>query len=236
MIEDRWVDSAGVHLHYLAAGGSAATPLVYVPGALGSAEQFLPEMKRLAPRRCLAISKRGLGKSSAPPSGYGLADRVNDLIAVLQAADVGSACIMAFSMGVPVAIRLAALRPDLVAGLILLDYAPRHRKIAETWFGLAMPHALESGVSEHVVRAMIDESEEIDLAPDLTSVRVPVLVVVGGMSHHVPEPERNRYREAVPHLQLVVFEDSGHEVFKPDYEKFMRLVEEFLVSVDTGTA
>lgn len=152
MIEDGWARSAGGKLHYLSSGDSASTPLVYVPGGLGSASQFEDEMIRLHPRRCVAVSPRGMGKSAAPANGYGLDDRVADLAAVLESAKLGPACVMAFSMGVPPAIRLAARRPDLVRGL--------------------------------------------------------------------------------PHLRLELFEDAGHEVFRPDYERFMRTIEAFLTELD----
>ena len=59
---------------------------------------------------------------------------------------------------------------------------------------------------------------------------VPTVVV--GKSPSVSADDLERYRDALPHLRIEAFEDAGHEVFRPDYERFMRLIEGFLVELD----
>ncbi len=183
MIDDRWGTREGVGLHCLVQQGSAdRVPLVYVPGSLGRAEEFRAEMGRLAPRATLAVDKRGVVEGeSAPEVGYAFEDRVADLEAVVADAALGPACVMAFSLGVPVAIRYAARHPGLVRGLILLDHPARYPARDGAWLERAIPFARERGI---------------------------------------------------PELRLEVFEDAGHEVFRPDYERFMRVIEGFLQDLD----
>lgn len=237
MIQDAWVEAAGEQLHYLMSGEPrtarpGVTPLVYLPGSLGSAEQFKAEMERLAPRPCISVSVRGAGRSAKPTEGYGLDDRVQDLVRVMDHAGLGPACLMAFSLGVPVAIRAAAKRPELVSALVLLDYPMRYPKMTDKWAASAEAFAEQAGVPRHVLEGVAAESRETDLAEEFATIEVPTLVVLGGQSSAVTQDQRARYSVTAPHARVVVFEDSGHELWQPDYERFMRLIETFLEGLD----
>lgn len=234
MIEDRWGKRGEVELHYLVQRGTAdLVPLVYVPGSLGKAEEFRAEMERLARRATLAVDKRGVFEGEdAPQHGYAFEDRVTDLEAVLADAGLGPACLMAFSLGVPVALGYAARHPDDVRGLILLDYPARYPTHDDAWLERALPFARDRGIPERVVRAIHRDSSPVELWGAVGALRCPVLLVVGGKSPGVSAEERERYRDALPDLRIEVFEDAGHEVFRPDYERFMRLIERFLAELD----
>jgi len=234
MIEDRWGNRDGVQLRYLVHGGATdRVPLVYVPGSLGRAEEFRAEMERLAPRATLAVDKRGVVEGEdAPEVGYAFEDRVADLQVVLAGAGLGPACVMAFSLGVPVALGYAARHPDDVRGLILLDYPARYPAHDGAWLERALPFARDRGIPERVVRAIYRDSSPVELWGEVGALRCPVLLVVGGKSPSVSADDLERYRDTLPNLRIEVFEDAGHEVFRPDYERFMRLVEGFLVELD----
>ncbi|MEJ2863646.1 alpha/beta fold hydrolase [Actinomycetospora flava] len=106
-------------------GGSSppgAPPFLLVHGWLGSHRTWA----HLAPRwreqrRVLAVDLRGHGASSAPPSGYALPDLAGDLAALLDAEGLRGAVVVAHSLGCSVTSRLAVQRPDLVAGMVLVD-------------------------------------------------------------------------------------------------------------------
>lgn len=229
MITEAYTERGPVRLHYLLQrGDESLTPLVYVPGSLGNAEDFRTEMLRLAPRTTVAISPRGLGGSSAPEHGYSLDDRVQDSEAVLDELRLPPACVMAFSAGVPVALAFAVRRPDRVKSLILLDYPARSRRLTQQWADQARPFAAERGVPEHVVKAMIADSADVELWEGIRGIACPALLVIGGKSNYVTDEDLRRYREALPRLEVEHFEESGHEVFRPDYERFMRVIEGYL--------
>jgi lipase len=70
----------------------------------------------------LAPDLRGRGRSAGLPGPYGMAGHAEDLAAVLDALAPGLPAVVAgHSMGGFVAVTLAARRPELVGGLVLVD-------------------------------------------------------------------------------------------------------------------
>lgn len=234
MIEDRWGDRDGVQLHYLAQRGrSGLLPLVYVPGSLGKAEEFRAEMERLAPRGTVAVDERGVFEGEAArEEGYAFEDRVADLEAVVADAALGPVCVMAFSLGVPVALGYAVRHPAQMRGLILLDYPARYPAPDDAWLERALPFARERGIPERVVRAIHRDAVPVELWSELGALRCPVLLMLGGLSPSVSAEDLKRYRDALPDLRVEVFEEAGHEVFRPDHERFMGVIEGFLAELD----
>ncbi|MBO2534083.1 MAG: hypothetical protein CW342_14635 [Thermoactinomycetaceae bacterium] len=234
MIRDEWAVREGVRIHYLEGGEREAAdriPLMYIPGALGSAENFRSEMEKLAPRRTLAVSWRGTGKSDAPETGYSLEDQVKDAEAVMEKALKGRFYLMAYSMGVPRAIELAARHPRRVAGLILIDYPARYPAIPETWVERVL--SSYQNVPERVVRAIQRESREVLLWDRLRDIRRPVLVLRGGGEGSLlKEADAALFRERLSRVEIAVLPKAGHDVWNPDYDRFFRTVVSFLEERD----
>ena len=226
-----WAHNQGVKLHYLTAGDDPAlTPLLYVPGALGSAETFAGEMKRLSPRRTFALSVRGHGRSDAPEAGYRFENLVGDVATVAELVP-SPFCLMAFSRGAPLALSYATGHPHRMAGLILLDYSARYRKIPEAW--IAQATAFSPQTPKHAVVGLQRESENVSLWETLGVLRCPVLIMRGGLEDsRLTQKDTERYRQELPHADIVTFEDAGHALWEPDYERFMRHIEAFLLRLD----
>ncbi len=97
IVED-WVNNQGIRLHYIDSSLDAAPallPLVYVHGAYGTTEGFLPEMEALSPRRCVAVNLRGRGKSDAPEAGYSFPHHISDIEALVDHLGLARFCLMA---------------------------------------------------------------------------------------------------------------------------------------------
>jgi pimeloyl-ACP methyl ester carboxylesterase len=121
-IRESAVKNKDVRIHYLVKDSeSNLTPLVYIPGMLGSAEVFVSEMESLSPRKCISISLRGRGKSDVPSTGYSLIDHVSDIESVVNDCNLNKFVLMAYSMGVPYAIEFVAKNSSLIEGLIILE-------------------------------------------------------------------------------------------------------------------
>ncbi|MFB6175995.1 MAG: alpha/beta fold hydrolase, partial [Halobaculum sp.] len=69
---------------------------------------------------------RGHGRSEAPGHGYGIDDRVADLVGVLDALDVDDPMLLGHSMGGSTVAATAARYPDQPRGIILEDPAGMH--------------------------------------------------------------------------------------------------------------
>ena len=77
-------------------------------------------MTRLAgPGRLVRYDRRGVGLSDPGPGAYTIADEVDDVVAVMDAAGVERAAVVSWIGGGPVACLLAALHPERVGWLIL---------------------------------------------------------------------------------------------------------------------
>lgn len=79
-------------------------------------------------------------------------------------------------------------------------------------------------------RAILPTFAGYDLRPRLAELRMPALVIVGEHDWITPPPQARELAAALPNAQLEVFENSGHYPFLEEPERFMALVEAFLVA------
>ena len=92
-----WGENGGVHIEAIewspeAEPSAQGVPLVFVPGGTGNARSGA--VHRVAgagrlgarPRRVLGVSRRGMGLSDAPPSGFAPVDFAGDVRAAVDAA------------------------------------------------------------------------------------------------------------------------------------------------------
>jgi pimeloyl-ACP methyl ester carboxylesterase len=71
--------------------------------------------------RLIAYDLRGRGESDKPETGYSLAHHGDDLLALLDHFGLRKAVLLGHSLGAGIALRFAALHPERVAKLILVD-------------------------------------------------------------------------------------------------------------------
>jgi 3-oxoadipate enol-lactonase len=95
----------------------------------------IPALSRT--HRVVVYDARGVGRSSATPPPYRMADLVSDALALLDALEIEQAHLLGLSMGGLVAQRLAVDHPARVRGLILAATAarlpPRARHVIDLW-------------------------------------------------------------------------------------------------------
>jgi non-heme chloroperoxidase len=111
----------GARLEYLDWGGSGP-PLVFLAG-LGSTahifEDLAPEFR--SNHRCLALTRRGFGRSEQTAGGYELDSLAHDIFAFASQLGLRDITLVGHSYGGTEAIRAAQLFPQLVRRVILLD-------------------------------------------------------------------------------------------------------------------
>jgi len=130
----------GVRLHVVAMGEGAPT-LVFVHGLLldNHSSFYMTIAPAIAKSsRVLLYDLRGHGRSEQPPSGYAIADMVDDLRGIVDVLNGGErVVVVGHSFGGHVALRFALRYPERTAALILLE---AHSGIAE--FGAQMAQTL----------------------------------------------------------------------------------------------
>jgi pimeloyl-ACP methyl ester carboxylesterase len=98
----------------------SGSPVLAVHGITSSSRSW-PFVAAELDRPVVAPDLRGRGRSSLLPGPYGLAAHADDCVAVLEAVATEPVVVVGHSMGGFVATVLAARRPDLVRGLVLVD-------------------------------------------------------------------------------------------------------------------
>jgi pimeloyl-ACP methyl ester carboxylesterase len=100
--------------------GNGTPAIVLLHGLFANRTYYQAQVRHLCRRhRVLSIDLRGHGESAVPEAGYSLDILADDVIRVCDQAGVSRAVLCGHSF--PVALRVALRRPDLAAGLVLLD-------------------------------------------------------------------------------------------------------------------
>jgi pimeloyl-ACP methyl ester carboxylesterase len=103
--------------------GTGAPAVLLIHGGFGNRTYFAHQMAHLARRRrVIALDLRGHGESDAP-AAVSVEDFAADVIAVAADAGVESAVLCGHSIAGYVALMIAAARPELVRGIVMLDAA-----------------------------------------------------------------------------------------------------------------
>jgi pimeloyl-ACP methyl ester carboxylesterase len=120
----------GERIHYLDWGGpvAAAEAIMLVHGVAQTSWSWAPVARRLRVAcRTIAVDLRGHGLSDAPRSGYDLESLAWDVLTVLTATGQGieakgpPAIVAGHGLGAMVAVTMASLTPESVAGVALAD-------------------------------------------------------------------------------------------------------------------
>jgi pimeloyl-ACP methyl ester carboxylesterase len=111
---------SGLRIAY-EASGTGAPAVLFIHGAFGDRTYFAPQVTHLVPgRRVVTLDLRGHGESDSPET-VAIADFAADVIGVADQVCLERAVLCGHSMGGPVALAVAAARPELVGGIVMLD-------------------------------------------------------------------------------------------------------------------
>jgi 3-oxoadipate enol-lactonase len=116
----------GITLHTRREGEGGAVPLVLVHALGTDLRLWARLLGYLGDRfRTIRYDQRGHGLSGIGQPPYTMEQLAHDLAALMDQLDTGPALVCGVSIGGQVALGLAAARPDLVRGLVLMDTAAR---------------------------------------------------------------------------------------------------------------
>jgi pimeloyl-ACP methyl ester carboxylesterase len=112
------------------------------------------------------------------------------------------------SWGAAIGLWLAALRPDRVRALVLLEGGWFNRRDLPPGRPPADPHHAEA------LRRLF-ESSSADAWPHLAHAALPVLAVAGMRNdRRLREPLLAAFQAAVPQAAIAVFPDAGHDLLR----------------------
>ena len=162
---------------------STSAPGLLLHHGLASSQRIwdlmLPRLTRRF--RVVTYDARGHGLSAKPSSGYGFDSIVADARAVIRAVPLRRPIVVGHSWGATVALELAARRPRVVAGAVLVDGGIGTLRGEMDWATakqrLAPPHLAGMPVQEFrgMIRRFLGESVEV--TPQIEEIVVSVMNV-----------------------------------------------------------
>jgi uncharacterized protein (TIGR03083 family) len=122
-MEQGRLERDGVSLRYLQwnPDSTELPPILLLHGLSSNAAFWTRLAGHLPKRRLVAIDQRAHGASAAPEDGYQPAALAADAAALVEELGLGQVVVAGHSWGGSIALQLAADRPDLVAGLAVID-------------------------------------------------------------------------------------------------------------------
>lgn len=180
----------GVRVHACVEGDGRGVPVVLLHGITRDAGAWAWLVPHLAgDRRVVRVDLRGHGSSDRAPGEYHLDGYVTDAVAVLEAVVAGPAVLVGQSLGGLTGAAVAQQRPDLVAGVLLVDPA---LQLGEPW---PVPGTGPSGPlidTFHLQREQVPAALATEEEAEVHAARVAVRP--SGHGDTVAE----RYAEGVP--------------------------------------
>lgn len=120
-IRHSMVEANGATFHVARAG--AGPPLLLLHGWPEFWLTWEPVMQRLADRfELIAPDLRGFGESTKPDGPFGAADHAGDVLALLDALDIGRVGVVGHDVGGAVMQPLARRQPERFTGLFFFDF------------------------------------------------------------------------------------------------------------------
>jgi non-heme chloroperoxidase len=237
MVNSRFTDNGDARIHYLDSGGDdRGAPIVFVPGMTCVADDYR-EVMPLFGRRTLVVDLRGHGDSGAPVNGYDLTTLSGDVGAVVDGVTHGPIHMVTFSRGTTYAVAWALAHADRVLSLAIGDYIPEervlppelsHRLLSGRWRGSPVHERLDTDAVNKTFQAARARS----FWDELSVTKIPLLVIRSGNSVLVTDDEWARYVQQFPSAQLVEFDNSPHDIFRPDRGRYPQLVREHIERAD----
>jgi pimeloyl-ACP methyl ester carboxylesterase len=144
----------GTSIFYTDTAG-AGPAVVFSHGLLMDHEMFAPQMEALSPDfRCIAWDARGHGATTTEGS-WSYWDSAEDLLALLDHLDVGTALLVGMSQGGFVSLRAALRGPEHVAGLFLVDsQAGTEPEPVVLMYEAIVDEWVANGPDEHILAAV----------------------------------------------------------------------------------
>ena len=120
------IEAAGVEFAYRRFGSPAELPLVMLQHFRGNLDNWDPALTDAlaAQREVILVDYAGVGSSSGEPSGT-IASIARQMIAFMDALELGEIDLLGFSIGGFVAQEIALVRPALVRRLVLAATGPK---------------------------------------------------------------------------------------------------------------
>jgi len=214
-----FASSGRAQLAYETTGAGAGVDVLLLHAGVNDRRSWQSVTALLAPRhRCVSFDMRGFGETRyQSEEGW---SPVRDAVAVLDAAGVQRAAVVASSMGGQTAVDLTLAEPERVAGLVLIGTAIRGAPYPELSDGptaelnARFEQAAAEGDLEELGRLDAEdpgsEQELPDAWPQLSSIAIPTLVLLGRLDSEEIVVIGEQAAELIPGARLRMLDGVAH--------------------------
>jgi pimeloyl-ACP methyl ester carboxylesterase/DNA-binding CsgD family transcriptional regulator len=265
-----YAKSGALHIAYQVVG-DGPLDLVYVPSAFGhvevmwehpAVERFLLGLASFS--RLIVFDKRGTGMSDRPPRPPTMAERADDIRAVMDAVDSPRAALFGMSEGGAIAAKYAAIDPARVSHLVAMGSGPStfvpaeraEQLIADVLHQWGDGGIIKSGapsvahlpsirawtarlqqrsVSPGAMAELIRMNTSFDVGPDLPAVTAPTLVLHRTGDLLYALCEGRKLADGIPGARFVELPGTDHLPYFEEPEHILDLIEEFVTGRSTTT-
>lgn len=227
--QGRHVVANGIRLHYVRLG-KGRPPLVLIPGITSPAMTWEFVGQRLAEHNDVYIlDNRGRGLSQGGPElGYGLDDYARDTEAFIRALGLDRPAIVGHSMGGRIAVRLAALAPECVGKLVLVDppvTGPGRRAypLPLNWYLDSIDSVSRGHGLEEMKKALPWSDEHLELRMEWLPTCDKTAIAQSHKSFHEDEIHGDLPR--IRSDTFLIYAEKGGTVSDSDADEFVRLLQ-----------
>lgn len=242
--ENKFEGYNGVKLHFMenVSVDNSLVPVLIVPALPESAIDY-KDVIYLLKNRTIAFTHRGRELSDAPETGYSLEDHAQDIVCAIAHFKLEECILIAYSRGVAYLLQALPHIVHKIKGIIIIDYPASYEEFSLTWPAQflnqswrAMPNK-ERFPNPWVLTKIQQESKQSDFWDKLSLIKdIPVLLMIGGRSYldpflirsKVSDDDLNKYKSCLPKINIIEFENSGHDLRLWEYDKFINTIKEFL--------
>jgi len=226
-------------VHAVAEGPTEAPPLLMLHSIGTTMQVFEPQVTMLArTHRVIRMDMRGHGLSGVTDGDYSMELHASDALALLDALGVQQAHVLGMSIGGRIAMQLAAMAPDRVLSLMLMDTALEFpppqawqdridavREVGtEALVDVVMPRWVvdPSLASSQGLRRMLLQTDRRGYAGSAAALRdaraaqvagritCPTTVMVGDRDIATPPELAKEVQAAIPGSRYVEISEAGH--------------------------
>lgn len=225
---DVFVDMPFGPIHVITSNmSSQQTPLVFIPGMLGRAEDWLNDFESFQPRPCVAISLRGRGGSAYPSSGFSVYDHAEDIARVVDSLKLKKFILVGFSQGALYAVAYALKNPQRIAGLVIQDKTLKQKKFGKEWVQRAKAHPMAQN-KENFLWGIANDSQELNLLEKChVFAKTPTLIIKGENSALLMDEDLMEMETVFKSCRIEIFPESGHDISSPDYDLYISTMKDF---------
>jgi pimeloyl-ACP methyl ester carboxylesterase len=242
-------------ISYLSTATAGEKSLLFLHGWRSQKEVWNPVVQKLGNSEIqklniYALDMPGFGQSPAPKTAWTVGDYTELIKSFIDKLGLKNVILVGHSFGGRIGIKLAAIYPNLISKLILVDSAgfvfnPDRKMmlniLAKAARPLFKPKFMQKlrrkiyeqiGAEDYIATPALTETflnvVNEDLTPFMEKIQTPTLLVWGEKDLETPFEFAEMMHSKIKNSKLIVLEEAGHYSFLDKQDYFVRALEQFI--------